>query len=168
MKTRAELNSGITTLGQTAGVVDSSLVDLYRNVHLDAGSIFSVGLVHGSKGSNIQIPVLLLKGHGSISALQFDLLLPTGFTYQSVSTGSASTASGKSASANLLPSGLRVLIFGLNQNVIGTGVLATVQVRLESSLSLPNYSIPISGIVSSDPNGLVVTTSGVTGTVIIP
>jgi hypothetical protein len=168
MKTRAELNDGISSLGQTADIVDLSLLDLYHNVHLDSGSLFVVGVVHGNKGSSAQIPVMLLKGRGSISALQFDLLLPSGFTYQSVSAGPASTAAGKSVSANLLPTGLRVLIFGLNQNVIGTGVLATAQVRLESSLTLPNYSIPISGIVSSDPSGLAVTTSGVTGTVLIP
>lgn len=168
MKTRTELNAGIDALGQKAGVIDSSLLTLYNDVHLNDGSAFIVGVVHGTKGSTIQIPVLLIKGHGSISALQFDLSLPVGFTYQTITTGPSSTAAGKSASANLLPTGLRILVFGLNQNVIQSGVLATLRVHLETSLSLSNYPVPIFGIVSSDPSGNVVTTTGITGTVLIP
>jgi hypothetical protein len=166
--TRIQLNSGIDALGQTANIVDALVANLYTSVSLNVGSLFVVSVAHGNKGANIQIPVSLLKGHGSISALQFDLLLPAGITYQSVTTGAAALSAQKSATGATVTGGVRILIFGLNQNIISNGILATLQFHLETSLTLGYYSIPISGIVSSDPNGLVVPTMGLTGAVLIP
>ncbi len=129
----------------------------------------TVGSTSGLAGATTTISNTLNSGAIGISTLQFDLVPSTGISAinpVNITTGAASTTAGKTASANVLPSGnIRVLIFGANQTIIGSGVIATVQLNISSNAVSGSHSVGIVGIVSSDPNGGNVPTAGVGGSI---
>ena len=128
-----------------------------------------VGSVSGLAGSRIDLPVNFAVGTTGVSALEFDLILPLGVTSPNpplVAAGSAASAASKSVSAGVQPNGdLRVLVFGLNQNVIGNGPLALVRLNIAADIALGAHPVGITGLVASDAGGHAVASSGATGTV---
>ena len=106
-------------------------------------------------------------GGTGVSALQFDLTFQASLSYVSVTTGSAADSAGKSASASAITGGVRVLIFGLNQNTIGSGSIAIVRLNLASGTAPATLSVGITGISASSPTGTAVSTNGVGGSVTV-
>ncbi len=133
--------------------------------------VIAVGSASGAPGTAVNLPVNFTAGAIGVSTLQFDLSLPSGVTSLNppgIITGSAALAAGKSASASVQPSsGVRVLIFGLNQNTIGNGGLATVNLNIASGTAAGTLTVGISGIVASDAGGNAVATTGTNGSVVV-
>ena len=129
--------------------------------------VVSAGSVSGAPGTAVDLPVNLTAGATAVSTIQLDLALPTGVSFVSVNTGGAATAAGKSASASAIPGGIRLLVFGLNQNAIASGTLATLHLSIASGLASGSKTVAISGIVAADPAGDNVTTTGLSGTVVV-
>lgn len=102
----------------------------------------------------------------SVSGLQFDLTLPTGVSSNTVVVGAAAQAAGKSVSANMIGSALRVLIFGLNSDPIGPGAMAVINLRLAANLT-SNRSLVLSGIVGTDPAGANVAMTFTNGSIVV-
>lgn len=128
----------------------------------------SVGSISGAKGSTVDLPISFTPGTTGVSALQFDLTLPSSLTYVSVTTGSAATQAGKSVEANATTSTqVRVLVYGLNQNIINSGQIASVKLSISPSAPSGSLSVVIGGVVASDPNALAVTTTGTGGSVVV-
>ena len=127
----------------------------------------TVGSASGNRGSSIDLPVSFNAGSTSVSSMQFDLSIPSGLSYTSISTGSAASSAGKSAAANLNGTTLRVFISGLNQNTIGTGQLASIRLAISSTASLGSLSVNISGITASNPSGSSVSVTGTNGAVTV-
>ncbi len=127
----------------------------------------AVGSVTGAPGTAVDVPVTFTAGTTAVSTLQFDLTFPSALSYVSVTTGSAATAAGKSASASAISGGVRVLIFGLNQTAIGSGPIATVRLNIASGTAAGALTVGITGIVASDPTGATVSTTGSGGTVTV-
>src|SRR5882724_6545693 len=61
----------------------------------------SVGSVTGNAGAAVDLSVTFTAGSTNVSTLQFDLTFPSALSYVSVTTGSAATAAGKSASGSV-------------------------------------------------------------------
>src|SRR5512141_2129140 len=76
-----------------------------------AAQTIEVGSVAGMAGSAVSLPITLNCGSASISTVQFDLMFSSALTYVTTTTGSAASAAGKSASANPIAGGVRVLVF---------------------------------------------------------
>lgn len=134
--------------------------------------IVTVGSTGGLAGATVDLPVSLVAGTippVNISSLQFDLTLPTSLTYVSASTGPAATAAAKTVSADTATGKLRVLVFGLNQNTIGSGILTVLKITISSTgVSASQLPVTIGGIVAGDKDGnLLATTTGLPGSVLI-
>jgi hypothetical protein len=85
----------------------------------------------------------------------------------SVTTGSAAAAARKSASGSAIVGGVRILVFGLNQNTIGSGSVAVVRLNIASGTAPATLSVGITGISASSPTGAAVATNGVGGSVTV-
>ena len=141
------LFSGMNALAQTAGI--------------------TVGSDSGYPGATVTIPVNFTPGAADVSTVQFDLMFASTLSSGTISTGPAALSAGKSASSNVITGGVRVLIFGLNQNVIGSGVIANVQMNISPSAPLGAISVNISNIVASDPYANQAMVVGIAGSVVV-
>lgn len=118
---------------------------------VDLGITFSVGTDPG--------PI------DDVSALQFDLILPSPVTYGgTITAGAAAAAAGKSATANVLGDKIRILVFGINQNLIGNGVVAIVRLNISAT---GRQEIGITGLALSTPDGTNVPGTGIEGAVTV-
>jgi hypothetical protein len=132
---------------------------------LGASPSVKIGSAAGGAGSAVDLPVAFTTGDTDVSTLQFDLSLPASLSYVSAATGSVAVTAGKSASANDISGGVRVLIFGLNQTPLGSGAIATIRLNIAGDTAPGVLAVGIAGIVASDPNGNGVTTTGIGGLV---
>ncbi len=129
-----------------------------------------LGSASGSAGTNVQVPVYLESTGGAQAAgLQVDVAFDTSvLTFVQSSTGSAATAAGKMASSSPLLSGnLRLLVAGLNQNVIANGVVVLLEFQISAAAPVSTTSLVASNALSSNPQAQPIVTSGGTGLVII-
>ena len=124
--------SGANAMGQTAGI--------------------TVGTASMHPGGVVNVPITFTAGAMPISTLQFDLTIPAQLGYEGISAGAAAVAASKSLSFSAIAGGIRVLIFGPTNGVIGPGVIANAQISI--SATAPGGVIPISvnGLVAFDPN----------------
>jgi hypothetical protein len=119
----------------------------------------SVGSASGAASSHVDLSISFTVGGNptptdDVSSAQLDLALPSLITYASVVTeGPATVSASKIASANMTGGYLRVLIFGLNRNVIASGQIATVRLNISGSLPPNTYSVGIAAMVLSDADG---------------
>lgn len=132
-----------------------------------SSATISVGSVSAAAGSNVNLTISLAPGTAGVSTLQFDLQIPAALTYSATATGDAATNAGKSASGSAISSGVRVLIFGLNQNTIGAGPVAVVTLAIAAGASAGSLPIPISALTASSPAGVAVPVIGVNGQVTV-
>ena len=167
MATRTQLNMGLDNLSGVAGTLSNAHKGLVDAINLSEGGLVALDRVSGAKGASVNIPIAYFKGKGSITSLQFDVLLPTGITFQSVTIGPAGTAAQKSVSANAVANGVRVLIFGVNQTVIGDGLLATFRVAIGASVPSGSTSLGVTGVTASNGAGVGVQVTASTGTITV-
>ncbi len=98
-----------------------------QSVQIDMAS------VPGSAGATVQVPVHLYSFGGAQPAgLQLGLdFNPAVLTFRQASAGPVATAAGKSAQANSPSAGnLRLIVFGLNQNVMSDGIVAYLEFQI--------------------------------------
>ncbi|MBV9303958.1 MAG: hypothetical protein JOY62_14830 [Acidobacteriaceae bacterium] len=112
------------------------------------------GSASGVAGTSITIPITFTASSIGVAALQCSIGVPSGWSIASVTTGQAATGAGKTVNAN--KSTGMLMVFGVNQQVIATGVVADVKINIPSSAASGTYSIPISGVVFSSPDGATV------------
>ena len=127
----------------------------------------TVGAAGAAAGDNVDITISLAPGSSSISTLQFDLPLAASLSYVSLTPGSAAIAASKNVSGGMVGGSLRVLVFNLNQNLLGSGPVAIVRLAVASGTLPGTISVPISGITASDPLGIAVAMSGINGSVTV-
>jgi hypothetical protein len=83
-----------------------------------------------------------------------------------VTAGAAASSAGKDVSFSTLEAGkVRVIFAGLNQNVIPDGVIANVLLDVASSASGGEQPLTLSGVLLSDPDGLAVPSTAVSGSI---
>ena len=143
-----------------------------------AGSIFSlsadalaqsltVGTDSALPGNDVDIAINFTAGATDISTIQLDLTFSGALSYVSTTTGSAASNAGKSASGSTIAGGVRVLVFGLNQNAVGSGAIAVVRLHIASGTAPGVLPISIGGISASDPLGNAVSLGGSSGSVTV-
>jgi hypothetical protein len=122
-----------------------------------------IGSASGKPGQTVDVPINFVASSPPVSALQFDVLLPQGISFVSLSAGPAATAATKDARAGTTSTGARVIVFGANQNAIGTGSLATLKVQLGASLSASTLALTVAQLLGADAKASAVAVSGVAG-----
>jgi hypothetical protein len=107
------------------------------------------------------------RGEG-ISAFQFDLTYDTDAFQITPSIGTAAEAAGKQVFFVALPDGIRVLVFGFNQNIIADGevVILSVQAKPASEERERGFRLNISNQSGAAPDGTVISLHGEAGEVI--
>ncbi len=128
----------------------------------------AVATATGGPGSIVSVPVTFSSGPTPISLIQFDLSFSSQLSYVSVTTGDAASAAGKSAAGNAHSGGATFLISGLNQNVIGSGVVAIVQLSIAAGATPGVIPVSIGSIIAADPSANAVPLSGSYGSVTVP
>ncbi len=127
----------------------------------------TVGFASDSSGTTISVPIELDPGAASIHALQFDLMFSPALSFVSASTGTASSAAGKSVESNAVTGRARILVFAANRNPIGSGRIAEVQFGISGYAPAGTIPVVIVGIVASDSLGEQVYVSGGPGVVTV-
>lgn len=131
-----------------------------------AGAAHGASLTAGTPRSNddatLAIPIVLTPFSGEqVAALQFDAGFdPRGLALageSGASLGAAAQAADKSVhAARIRPGQLRVIIAGLNQNVIKHGEVAVLHFQRRESSGDPAGLVSLTNVVLSDPTGLEV------------
>lgn len=112
----------------------------------------------GSAGSSLHISVDYQAQGAQVSGLEFDLLYdPNVLSITTATAGSGAIDASKTLGNNpISPGDLRFIISGINQKVFGAGSVADLTVQVSNSAPAGPYSLSLSNIVASDPNGLPV------------
>lgn len=125
----------------------------------------TVGTATASAGGTASIRVSFTAEGTSVSILQVDLLASSPLSYASAAAGSAATAAGKQVGASAISGGVRLLVYGLNQNVLGDGDVASVTYTVASSAGAGTYTVSAQSASAADPQGNAVTLSATSGSV---
>ncbi len=115
----------------------------------------TVGSQAAVRGATIVVPVNLTSSVGENPAgLQFDLTYNTSvLTFVSYADGPVSTAAGKFGSSSNPSAGVRrVVIFGLNPNVIGNGVVCNLTFTVQTTAPVGLSPLTLSAVQITDPN----------------
>jgi len=124
--------------------------------NLNAATL-AVGSSSGSPGTkNISIPINLTSASGEkVCGFNFDLNFDASrLSFKEVTLGSAPTDAGKSLSFSQPSSNImRVVVVGLNQNVINDGTVLTFTFDILSNAPAGKAEITITKPSISDPNG---------------
>ncbi len=113
--------------------------------------------------------VLTVSSSESVSAIQFDVLYDSD-TYEviTVSAGESSISAQKQVQYNTISSGqVRVIIAGLNQNIIPSGSIAKITFKVCSSAPAGSYDISLTRALLSSPTGSSVPVTVVNGILIV-
>jgi hypothetical protein len=114
----------------------------------------TVGVASGQAGTTINLPITFDPSTSSVAGIQFSLTLPASLSTGAVTPGVILSTAAKSVSTGLAGSSWTFIVFGLNQNTIGPGLLLTAQLQIAPGTATGTLlSVPISGSVYSDING---------------
>ena len=108
----------------------------------------------GIAGTTVSVPVSISTGSVGISSIQFDLGYGAGVSSDTVTIGPAAQSAGKSLQSNFVDGRVRVLVFGLNQSVIQSGVVAIAKLRLSAFLPAGDIPVTLSAVTASDAQGM--------------
>jgi len=127
---------------------------LTSNLH---AATLTIGSASGSPGNkNISIPVELTSAPGEkVCGFNFDLCFDTSkLSFKEVALGSVAVGAGKSLSFNQPSSNIiRVVVIGLNQNLIGDGTVLTFSFDILDNAPVGKSALTITKASISDPNG---------------
>lgn len=116
----------------------------------------SAGSGSGQPGQSVTIPISLTsQGGAQVAGVNFDLNFDEKrLSVSSVTAGSAATAAGKSVSSSEpSPGKLRVIVFGVNQNVIGSGTIVNITFSILGSAAPGTVNLTFSNTAATDPSG---------------
>lgn len=166
----ADLESRITRLSAQMTAIQTALSQLATDqakiisklgiLNVGQCGIMVAGNVTGTAGASIQVPITFISGPTPIAALQTNFSLPPGFSVTAAIPGPAANAASKTIV--LSTSTATMLVFGFNQTVIPTGVVATATIKGPAT-SKGFFSVDLSLISASDPNGNTVPLCGMSG-----
>ena len=118
-----------------------------------------LGSTSTAAGTLATIPITFDPGTASVASMQFNITLPSSLTASTstVVAGAILNNAGKLLNNSVSGQTWTFLIFGLNQNTIAAGQLATIQMAVAAGTGTGTLSLPISNVVYSDPNGNTIT-----------
>ncbi|OGR82888.1 MAG: hypothetical protein A3J74_10480 [Elusimicrobia bacterium RIFCSPHIGHO2_02_FULL_57_9] len=128
-----------------------------------AAPTLTVGIASGQAATTVSVPISFDPVTDSVAGIQFNLTLPASLSTGAVTAGAVLNAAGKSVSANKSGNTWTFIIFGLNQNAITAGTLLTAQLIIAPGTAAGTLSLPVSGVIYSDPSGSPIAAGASTG-----
>jgi len=120
----------------------------------------SLGGAAGTPGSTVTVD-LVLGGGVNVSGLQWDLNYPApDLDFVGSQAGAQMVAAGKSLRCSGTGGRTTCLVFGLNQNSISSGVVASVQLAIASTTTAASANLALSGLLASAPDSGAIPVSG--------
>jgi len=131
-----------------------------------ADPVVSIGTGNGLRGDTVQVPVTLTNVSGiNLSAISVDVGFDANVLENpSAVVGPAGSAADKGVAINpnYSPGVMRVLLFGINQNVINNGIIFYVNFTIKPAAAY-GVTVLTSKPSGSTPDARYVTMSGVNG-----
>lgn len=113
------------------------------------------GHANAKAAQSITVSVSLAAGQNVASGVQFTLNVPSDVVSVTPTAGPSATGAGKQLVCGSLASQkLTCLVFGVNATSIGDGVIASFPATLAASLTAPNETFSLSGVVGSNSAGV--------------
>ena len=128
-----------------------------------ADDTITVGSASVQRGNKVQIPITWTRGVNDISALQFDIALPSGVSVSSISPSNVETTAAKTLSSAMVANAERVIVWGYNQTALPTGTIAVLTLATSSAMIPGTYTLTIKNLVASSPDGQAITITGTNG-----
>lgn len=166
-----KLSTDIATINTKTGALSVDMAAAFQRLkdetNLSNGVLLAGGIVPGIAGNIVDIPITLIPGTFLPTGLQADILIPSGFTFVSMTAGPIVAAGQKQI--QMAPGGgfERFIVFGINQIVMVQGILATIRFSIAPTTSKRQYPIILSNPVVSDASGTAIVVSTISGTVIL-
>ena len=162
-----DLDSEITAVSTTSAAltadVPAAFKDIQDETNLSKGALLVGNVITASAGDIISMDISLVPGPVAPAAIQASIITPPGFTLASITAGPSAT----SALKQVVFSSGTFIVFGVNQNVIQKGVVATAEFTISTSVKKSFNPIILSNPVLSDINGNGLIVSSVSGTVVV-
>ena len=131
----------------------------------------SVGREHGLPGqTGVSMPVTLAPGAGEkVGGVQFELTFDDRYLHvETVSAGPAATRASKDLYfSTVAPGTVRVIVAGLNQNAVDSGVIAHALLDVMADAPHGEQPVSLGEAVLSDPAGRGIPVKGFSGAVVI-
>lgn len=162
---KAEINKLVAAINKES----SQNIDVINaiNVAVAAPQSLTVGTVEGAKGMLSELPIYFKPGPSPIASIQFDVMLSTGLAIASAETGIAAQAAQKSIQTNPVPGGFRIIVFGLNSNIINAGPIVTLKVAVMPTVTSNKPIISIGALAASSPLGSAISITAKNGLIVI-
>src|ERR1700674_2914742 len=127
----------------------------------------SIGSGSAVSGGTVSLGVTLASSAGALpAALQWTMSYPSSVVVSvSVVEGSSATAAGKSVTCSSTAGATTCLAYGLNQNIISPGVLATATFSIFSSAPSSSVPVQVAAVTASTTDGIAISGSGQGGTI---
>ena len=133
-----------------------------------AGAQLSVDSITASPSSSVTVAISLSSQTSQISGLQFDLVYDG--TAMSVNAVAASTVRGSAKNiyyADVSSTTHRIILAGLNQNLLTDGPLFSLFVNVGSTVTSASYPITVTNVQGTDAAGTPILISDASGLVTI-
>jgi hypothetical protein len=119
-------------------------------------AVLSVDPVTAQAGSSVPIAVRFVAAGTGVAAFQFDLSYDPTMAL-GATAASAATSTGKDVYKAAIAQGrTRILLAGLNQQILGDGPVITLTALVSSSAAAGVYALHLTNAVASDPDGKIV------------
>jgi hypothetical protein len=159
-----ELNNEIDVLHSTANATVSAFNKIEADTNLNVGSLVNGGIITTSANTTVSWPIFFVASTFSVTAIQADLVIPSSFSILSIMAGPVAVADGKSVSESFINGNERFVVFGLNQNAIGSGIVAYMQIKI-GAVQKGLYPMALINPAGSDAGGKAVLVSSESGTI---
>lgn len=168
VKTRKDLDDAVTEVSTAVSAKQAQNQQVIEiiNVLVAKPQTLVVGNVTAYSGDTVELPIIFKAGILGIASLQFDLHFSPAIGLDSTQAGPASTAASKSVQTQLDNGRLRVIIFGLNQNTVSSGIVAIVKLTMPARIGFKEEPVTIDNIVASSGIGDPVPVTGKAGLIV--
>jgi hypothetical protein len=109
--------------------------------------------ITGSPGGTVAMSLELVAGGDGLAAIQVDVLVNAPIAFVSASKGASAEAAQKEVSTSAIEGGVRLLIYGLNQNLFEDGVVANLTFSIAAGTADGDYPVVLANPFGSDENG---------------
>jgi len=130
-------------------------------------ALISLSNLNGAPGSQVSMPLELYTGNEGIAGIQADILFSSPISFVNASKGESADKAGKDVSTSTIDGGIRLLIYGLNQNLINDGVVANIVFSISSNAQNGTYAISLANAIATDENGSTFSLSTENGSIIV-